>query len=267
MNKIGFIGCGNMASAMISGLTKSEEYDIDAIYTYDIDLSKVKDVINEYGVNLAKNNRDLVEKCDVVFLTVKPDIYQKVILEIRDVIDINTIVINVAAGISVNNVTQMFLKEVKVVKAMPNTPSKVGEGITGINYSSYINETDKELVENIFNSFGKVVELEENQFDAFTSICGSSPAFVYMFIDAIAEAGIIQGIPRELAYEMVSQAVLGAAKTVIETKENPETLKNNVCTVGGATIEGVTELEKNDFKDIVIKAVIKTGEKSKKMNS
>ena len=177
------------------------------------------------------------------------------------------IVIVVAAGISIDKTTKMFNKELKIVKAMPNTPSKIGEGITGVQYSDLITTTDKSMINDMFSSFGKTVEINENQFDAFTSICGSSPAFIYMFIDAIAEAGIIQGLPKELVYDMVSQAVIGSAKIVLETKENPEKLKNDVCTVGGATMAGVIELEKYKFKEIVKNAVIKTGEKSKKMNN
>lgn len=267
MKNIGFIGCGNIASAMISGLTKSGKFDGSNIYAFDTDSLKLNSIEEEYSINVVSNNIELINNSDVVFLTVKPNIYEIVINEIKEIVNSNTIIIIVAAGISIEKTAMMFNKELKYVKAMPNTPSKVGEGITGVSYSEFINKNDKELVEDIFGSFGKYVELDENQFDAFTSICGSSPAFVYMFIDAIAEAGIIQGLPKELVYDMVSQAVLGSAKIVGITRENPEKLKNDVCTVGGATMEGVIELNKNEFKNIVVNAVIKTGEKSRQMNS
>ncbi len=267
MNKIGFIGCGSIATAMISGLTLSKVFSKDSIYGYDPNKAQLNFINKEYGVNIVESNKALVLKSDVVFLTVKPSVYEIVVNEIKEIINKDTIIIVIAAGVSISKITKMFQKELKFVKAMPNTPAMVGEGITGVSYSKEVLKKDKELIEKIFSSFGKYVEIKENQFDAFTSICGSSPAFVYMFIDAIAEAGTLQGLSKDLVYDMVSQAVLGAAKLVIKTKESPEKLKNDVSTIGGATMEGVIALEKNKFKEIVVNAVIKTGEKSKKMSS
>ncbi|XMB67535.1 pyrroline-5-carboxylate reductase [Mycoplasmatota bacterium zrk1] len=267
MKNIGFIGCGNIATAMIAGISKSSLFKEINIYAYDIDQDKLQMMKNDYGINLANSNIDLVKAVEVVVLAVKPNIYETVTNEIKNIISKDTIIVVIAAGISLDNIKMMFNRELKYVRAMPNTPALVGEGMTALCYSELLKDNEKKLVADIFSCFGKYLELSEDKFSAFTSVCGSSPAFVYMFIEALADGGVLLGLQRHQIYDMVSQAILGSAKMVLETKEHPGKLKDNVCSPGGTAIEGVAELERNNFRNAVISAVIKTGEKSRTINN
>lgn len=264
MKKIGFIGCGNIATAMLTGLCKSEDFKNNDLYASDTDQDKLKNITSNLKINATKNNIDLVNKVNFIVLSVKPNNYIDVIKEISPHVIDKHVIITLTPGILIKDTIQMFQKAVKVVRTMPNTPSLVGEGIAAICPSELITKTEEQTVINIFNSFGKSVLLEEKHFDAFTAVCGSSPAFVYMFINALAKGGMYEGLPENIIYEIVSQAVLGSAKMVLETKELPEKLITDVSTPGGTTVVGTADLKKNKFEETVISAVIKTVERSSK---
>ena len=180
-------------------------------------------------------------------------------------LDDKKIIVTIAAGVTLTDVEEWFNKDVKIVKTMPNTPALVGEAMTAICANKNVTKDELNIITSIFNSFGKSEILEEKYFHAFTALCGSSPAYVYMFIEAMADAAVKQGLPRDKAYKMASQAVLGSAKMVLETKENPGKLKDNVCSPGGTTIEAVIELERQGFRNAVISAIEKCEEKSRNM--
>jgi len=258
--KIGFIGCGSMGSAMIYGLSKGGYADI---YAYDLNESKVDYLVEKCNVSKMKHYREISD-LDIVFLAVEPTVIKTLAPKIKQYID-SQIIISIAAGISIERLTTLFSKEQKLVRAMPNAPALIGEGITGLVYLN-INEQEVVMIRELFSCFGRYVELSEKHFDAFTSLCGSSPAFVFMFIESLANAGVLQGIPKELAYDMVAQSVMGSAKMLLDNGEHPAKLKDGVCSPNGATIEGVVELEKYNFRYAVIQAALKTGKKSKKMS-
>lgn len=267
MNKnIGFIGCGNMGQAIIGGLVKSNVVESKKILVSNPAMPELEKVKNQYGVLITTNNKDVAELSDIIILVVKPNMHKEVIDEIKETVKKDAIVITIGAGISIEFLKESFNTENKFVKVMPNTPALVGEGMAAICHDGSLIKEEEREVSLIFESLGKVEWVEEKLMDAVTSISGSSPAYVYMFIEALADGGVMQGLPRDKAYKMAAQAVLGSAKMVLETGEHPGQLKDKVCSPGGTTIEAVYSLEKNNFRGTVIEAVKACGEKSKKMS-
>lgn len=266
MLKIGFIGSGNMAKAMIYGLLHTELFIENDIYVYDVDQEKANQLKEEYDVNVSKSNIDLVDETDIIVFAVKPYIIKEVIKEIKDVVTMEKLILSIAAGIKVETIENHFDKTVKVVRIMPNTAALVNEGMTALTFNKEVSRSEQLISRNIVESFGKSIVLEEKYFDIFTSICASSPAFVYMFIEALSSCGEEEGLDKHDVYRIVAQSVLGSAKMVLETKEEPLVLKDNVCTKGGTTIEGVKVLEKHKFRNVIKEAAVKTAERSAEMS-
>jgi pyrroline-5-carboxylate reductase len=267
MNKtIGFIGSGNMAQAMIGGIVKSQLVASENIMASDPDAAKLEYLKSHYGITTVENNMDIAAASDILILAVKPFMYGAIIEEIKDYVKEGVIIVTIAAGIDIAFVEKGFEKAVKVVRTMPNTPALVGEGMSALCRNSLVSSEELDLVVKIFESFGKAEIIEERLIDAIPAISGSSPAYVYMFIEALADGGVLQGIPRDKAYKLAAQAVLGAAKMVLETGEHPGSLKDKVCSPGGTTIEAVYTLEKNNFRGAVISAMESCTEKALKMS-
>ncbi|KGK88886.1 pyrroline-5-carboxylate reductase [Clostridium sp. HMP27] len=267
MNKsIGFIGCGNMGQAIIGGLVKSNIVENKKILVSNPTMPELEKVKSEHGVLITTNNRDVAELSDIIILAVKPNKHKEVIDEIKETVKKDAIIITIGAGISIDFLKESFNTVNKFVKVMPNTPALVGEGMAAICHDGSLTKEEEKEVSLIFESLGKVEWVEERLMDAVTSISGSSPAYVYMFIEALADGGVMQGLTRDKAYKMAAQAVLGSAKMVLETGEHPGQLKDKVCSPGGTTIEAVYSLEKNNFRGTIIEAVKVCGEKSKKMS-
>lgn len=264
--KIGFIGCGNMAQAMIGGIIKSGLEKSGNVIVSNPSSGKLQVVKDKYGINTTINNNDIAEFSDILVLAVKPDKYPHVIDEIKSSIKQDAVIVAIAAGITMEFVKKCFgLDTIKVVRTMPNTPALVGEAMSAVCFSKEVTEGEKKDIISIFESFGRVEVIEEKLMNAIPAISGSSPAYVYMFIEALADGGVLQGIPRSKAYKMAAQAVLGAAKMVLETGEHPGVLKDNVCSPAGTTIEAVYTLEKNNFRGAVISAMESCTEKAVKM--
>ncbi|ELC8443337.1 pyrroline-5-carboxylate reductase [Clostridium perfringens] len=263
--KIGFIGCGNMGSAMVGGILKSGIVAKEDIIASCSREESAKRISVSLGINTTLDNKEVCYNSDIIFLAVKPYMYEKVIKEIRDYIGLNKVIVTIAAGINLSDVEKWFNKETKIVKTMPNTPALVGEAMSAICPNELVSEEELTEVTNIFNAFGKSEVLSEKDFHGFIALCGSSPAYVYMFIEAMADAAVREGITREKAYKLAAQSVLGSAKMVLETGEHPAKLKDNVCSPGGTTIEAVLELEETGFRSSVMSAMKKCAEKSKKM--
>lgn len=263
--KIGFIGCGNMGSAMVGGIIKSKLFPKQDIIASCRTKESANNLENSFGIETTSSNIEVVKRSDFIILAVKPYMYESIIKEIKDLVDNSKIIITIAAGITINHIQDWFNKKIKLVRTMPNTPALVGEGMTAICPNKEIKEKELDEVMNIFNSFGKCEIIEEKDFHSFIALSGSSPAYTYMYIEAMGDAGVKQGMSRNKAYKLAAQAILGAAKMVLETGENPGKLKDNVCSPGGTTIEAVIELEKQGFKRAVISAMEKCEEKSKSM--
>ncbi len=265
MDKIfGFIGMGNMGSAMLKGA--SNVFSKEDIVFSEANKEKMHSFSKEIGVECVESNTQCVEASKYVILAVKPQYMQEVLDEIKDRITSEQVVISIAAGKTLAYFAENLPDYVRVIRAMPNTPALVNEGMTGICYD-HDKFSDEEIatVNKFFNSFGKVVTVDENMMDAVVCASGSSPAYVYMFIEALADSVVKYGIKRDMAYELVAQTVLGSAKMVLETKEHPGLLKDKVCSPGGTTIAGVAALEECGFRNAVIKATDKCYEKCTRM--
>lgn len=266
MNKrIGFIGCGNMGKAMVMALVKSDSIKNDNIIVSTKSKASAELINKELKVKTTTDNKDVVLNSDIIFIAVKPYFFKDVIDEIKDIIDDTKIVVSIAAGVTIKNIEDWFGKVVKVVRTMPNTPALVGEGMSAICSNSNIEAAELEEVCALYNLFGKYELLEEKDFHAFIALCGSSPAYIFMFIEAMADAGVKLGLPRAKAYKMAEQSILGSAKLALETGKHPGVLKDEVCSPGGTTIEAVIDLEKNGFRSAVISAIEKCADKSKNM--
>lgn len=264
--KIGFIGSGNMAQAIIGGMIDSNLIIKDNIYATAVSDKTINLVKEKYGVNTSKNNKDVAKKSDIIFLSVKPNIYKTVIDEIKDVVDENKLIVTIAAGQTIENIENMFGKELRIIRTMPNTPALVGEGMGLITPNSKATKEDIENVVEIFNSFGKSEIVEESLIDTAGSLSGCGPAYTYMYIEALADGAVESGVKRDLAYKLAAQTVLGAAKMVLESGEHPGKLKDNVCSPGGTTIKGVNALEYSGFRGSVIDALLESINKSLEMS-
>lgn len=263
--KIGFIGCGNMAKAMIGGIIESNLIEAKDIIASDGYMPSLEEAKAKYSINISQDNKEVVLSSDIVFLAVKPNMYEKVIAEIRTEVDDTTIIVTIAPGKTIKLIGEYFGKEVKVLRTMPNTPALVGAGVTAICPNQNITGEELSILKEIIATFSLVEEIEEKLFDAVVSVSGSSPAYVFMFIEAMADAAVLQGMPRDKAYRFAAQAVMGSAKMLLETGKHPGELKDMVCSPGGTTIEAVSVLENKGFRSAVMEAMKACGDKSSKM--
>ena len=265
--KIACIGLGNMGRAIVTGLCL--HIDAKNIFIYDVDLKQSTKLAEDCQLNTAKSANEACEHADIIIIAVKPHVIYDVLLQIKETVK-NKTIISVAAGITISSIAEKLYAETKIIRAMPNTPALVGKGMTvlaapkGINKD--INADVLETVEDIFQCVGEVIILPENLLDAVTGLSGSGPAFVFTFIQALADAAVKLGIPRKEALLLSSQTVMGSAAMVIEKLENPIALRDNVASPGGTTIEGIHVLEERGFSGTVIDAVIKAAEKSKQLS-
>lgn len=253
MATIGFIGMGNMGYAMLKGALGT--FSADEIIFTCLDKAKRQKISEETGVRYAESNAECANNAKYIVLAVKPQVYDTVLANIINVVNEETVLISLAPGITVNEILSKLGKKVRVVRAMPNTPALVGEAMTGISYNMAEYTLDERTqLERFFNSFGKMTVVDEKLMSAVVCASGSSPAYVYMFIEALADSVVKYGIPRKDAYKLVAQTVLGSAKMVLETGEHPGSLKDNVCSPGGTTIKGVAALEEQGLRNALFKA-------------
>ena len=263
--RIGFIGCGNMGKAMLGALVKSNVIDTNNIIVSTKSKASADKIRSEYSIETTLDNKEVAKKSNILFLAIKPYFFEEVIREIKESILEETIIVSIAAGVTILDIEEWFGKNIKVIRTMPNTPCLVGEGMSAICPNSKVSESELDEICSLYSLFGKYELLEEKNFHAFIALCGSSPAYMFMFIEAMADAGVKLGLPRVKAYKMAEQSMLGAAKLALETGKHPGVLKDEVCSPGGTTIEAVSDLEKNGFRSTVISAIEKCAEKSKSM--
>ncbi len=258
--KIAFIGGGNMAGAIAKGVVASGVCQAEDVLVCDIN----KEMLKKYtgGFKTSINNRDAL--CyDYIVLAVKPFILASVLEELAKENIKDKVFISIAAGISVSEIKSVLGQAAKVVRVMPNTPAQVGEGMTVVAKPDECVDSDEMCdVVKIFDAVGKTEIMAENMINVVTGVSGSSPAYAYMMIEAMGDAGVIGGIPREIAYKLAAQSVLGSAKMVLTTGKHPAELKDMVCSPKGTTIEAVAELEKRGFRSAIIEAIKKCNEKA-----
>lgn len=261
MAEIGFIGMGNMGYAILKGALKVFPAD-DFVFTAKTEKTMRK-VYAQTQVDYVPSNAECANACKYLVLAVKPQYYPAVLKQIRYAVTPDHVVISLAPGITINSLKETLGSDRRIIRAMPNTPALIGEGMTGLSFrSEEFSEEELEVVHKLFKAVGTCADVEERQMSAVVCASGSSPAYVYQFIEALADGAVKYGMPREQAYLFAAQAVAGAAKMVLETEEHPAVLKDRVCSPGGTTIAGVAALEEYGFRNAVLKACDACYEKS-----
>jgi len=254
--KIGFIGSGNMAGAIIKGAAQNGICPKD-IYTYDLDCAKVSELVNSCGISAASSNEQLLDDCEIIVLAVKPHLINGVLTACKNKFDPEKhVLVSIAAGTSIEMLESFAdIKNIPVIRIMPNINAIALESMTSICRNNHVSDEKYEYVKDLFSKVGRVMELEENSFGIFGALAGSSPAFTYLFIDSLAKAAHKAGLPKAKALEIAAQAVFGSAAMLLASDKHPWELIDNVCSPGGTTIEGICALEDNGFQAAVVKCL------------
>jgi pyrroline-5-carboxylate reductase len=252
---IGFLGTGNMAEALIKGLLGSGAVEPGKVWGSEPRRERCEDIRARYGIHMTQSNAEVVAHAEIVVLSVKPQILPAVLDEIAGGLKPHALVISVAAGTPVEAIERRLPKGTRVVRTMPNTPALVGAGATAIAAGGHATEADLEAARRIFDAVGKTVVLDEEQLDAVTGLSGSGPAYVFLIIEALSDAGVKMGLSRYNAQALAAQTVLGSAKLLLETNEHPGRLKDMVTSPGGTAIAGIATLEAGGLRTTLINAV------------
>lgn len=257
--KIGFIGGGNMAEAIIKGLLSASFIEAKRIIVSEPSQTKRSALQAQYKVKTTADNSELVKKSDILILAIKPQILQEVLGDIRTLVDRNTLIISVAAGVPISIMNSALCgdenKKFSVVRTMPNTPALVQEGVTAIASGEHVKKNDVKIAHRIFEAVGRTVDVEEGHLDAVTGLSGSGPAYIFMVIEALSDAGVKMGLPREVANTLTIQTVLGSAKLARETGKHPGELKDMVTSPAGTTMSGLHALEEGSLRTTMMNAV------------
>lgn len=263
--KLGFIGAGTMAKAIIKGLLNSGFVSKDQVMASEVSEAFAQKASEELGINVVTDNKSVAEFADVVFLCTKPYAVEQVVSEISGVLSENTLVVSIAAGISTEKIEKASQKNLPVVRVMPNTPLLVGEGMTAACKGKYAKVEHVNYVIDLFSNSGRCVEVQEKLINAVTGISGSGPAFMYLIIEALADGGLKLGLPKKVALELAAQTAIGAAKMVLETGKHPSVLKDEVTTPGGTTIAGLMVMEEKGIRSALAKTVEETARTAEKL--
>lgn len=263
--KLGFIGTGNMASAMMGGIMKNQMIPAEEIIGSNLSAPGRERVKKQFGIHVTDNNREVAATAEIIVLSVKPQFYAEVIREIREDIKDSQIIITIAPGKTLSWLSAQFGKTVKIVRTMPNTPALVSAGMTAACPNEHLTVEETAYIRSLLESFSQVEIVPERLMDVVVPVSGSSPAYVFMFIEAMADAAVSGGMPRAQAYRFAAQAVLGSAKMVLDTGKHPGELKDMVCSPAGTTIEAVRTLEERGFRSAVFEAMKVCEELSRSM--
>lgn len=254
MKKLGFIGVGNMGLPMMKGAISF--FGQDSIVYTDVNEDRLKHVQGIINIPYLTSNDQCIEAAEIIILAIKPQYLKDALTKIESRHLKNKIFISIAPGIKIASIKEVLGDQIRVVRAMPNTPAMVLAGMSAICFSGDVyTDEERDTIFRFFTSFGETVELSEKQLDMVVPVSGSSPAYVYMLIEAMADAAVLLGLPRDVAYRLAAQAVYGSAKMVLETGEHPGVLKDAVCSPGGTTIEAVRKLEELGFRSAIIEAM------------
>ena len=263
---LGFIGTGNMATAIIKGVLASGMLKGDEIAIYDIATEKSDALGKEYGISVFDSEKEIARKCDKVILSVKPNVFPSLLGKIdNDLKENNPLIISIAAGKTIEFISDCLSYDAKIVRVMPNINAKVGAAVSAYCGKDNVTVAELDFVKKLCESFGIAVNINENLFSVYSAIGGCSPAFAYMFIDSLARAAVKNGMPKNVALEVAAGAVLGSAKMILESQEHPWQLVDQVCSPDGTTIEGVTSLQNDGFESAVMSAVQAAIDKDKRL--
>lgn len=266
MMKLGFIGLGNMASAMIGGMLKQQAASAEDIIGKARTEATENKIKERFNIQIGESNAQVAARADILFLAVKPIFFPEVIAEIKDAVRPGTLIVSIAAGRTLGYLKEAFGREdCKLIRCMPNTPALVLEGCTGVCAEESVTEEELNHVLILLNSFGRADVVPERLMDVVVGVSGSAPAYVFLFLEAMADEAVAEGMPRKQAYEFAAQAVLGSAKMLLETGKHPGELKDMVCSPGGTTIQAVKVLEEMGLRAAVMDAMEACIEKSRNM--
>ena len=265
MKTIGFCGCGNMGSAMVRGILARGICSREEMIVSHLTEAGCAKSRKEFGIEATGDVTEVAKNSRLVILAVKPQFYEEVLAAIRPFLTPEHVLVGIAPGKSLDWIRERALPETKAARFMPNTPAMVGEGMTAVCMDEGMPEEKKEFLLKIADSFGKTQIVPERLMDAAGAVSGCSPAFVYLFIEAMADAAVLMGMPRAMAYESAAQSVLGSARMVLESGLPPGALKDMVTSPGGTTIEGIRTLERQGMRSAVMEALIASWEKGKRM--
>ncbi len=254
-SRIAFVGAGNMAGALIRGLVASGAYPASAITASDVRPEALAALRAAHGIATTANNRDAVREADVVVLAVKPQVIHDALDDLAAALHADALVLSIAAGVPTATIESRLAPNARVVRAMPNTPALVGAGATALCPGAHATHADLDIAEALFRAVGIVVRVEEAQMDAVTALSGSGPAYVFMMIEALVDAGVKVGLGRDIAATLAAETVFGAAKLLRDTGEAPEALRAKVTSPGGTTAAGLAALEERGFHDALFAAV------------
>jgi pyrroline-5-carboxylate reductase len=253
--QIAFVGAGNMAEALIAGLLHAQLVRPAQLVASDIVPSRLDWLKRTYGVTTTGSNRDAIASAHLIVLAVEPQTLDEVLADIAPVVDPGILIVSVAAGFPIARIVRHLRGVTRIVRAMPNTPSIIREGVTAMAYDAGLSEEDLAIARELFSAIGTVVVVAERSMDVVTGLSGSGPAYVFVMIEALADGGVKMGLPRETAQLLAAQTVAGAARLVVESQEHPGVLKDRVTSPGGTTMAGLYELERGRFRATVISAV------------
>ncbi len=266
MIKIGFIGCGNMGGALAKAVRKSQTAEM---FLADTNIEKANALAKETGATVC-GTEDIAKTCKYIFLGVKPQVMAELIDSISPILKARNdrfILVTMAAGIKIEKFNLMLNAKMPIIRIMPNTPVSVGEGMILYSLCKAITEQEETEFCQVLQNAGKLDKIEEDLIDAGCAISGCGPAFVYMFLESMAKAGCDCGLPQEKAIDYAAQTLLGAAKLALESKKSPETLRQEVCSPKGSTIEGVISLQNSEFSDSVNKAIKASYKRTKELGN
>lgn len=258
--KLLFIGAGNMGQAIIGGIIKNEIVSAQNIFIYEINPATSQKVIDTYNVNKLENLNSSISYFDIIVLAIKPQVFNNLkdnpqLKTLCHQISKNQLIVSIMAGVTIEKISTAFTKDTPIIRIMPNTPALIGESMSAIAISKQVNDEQLTMVKKIFESVGKIELVEEKALDAVTAISGCGPAYVYMFVEALTQGGILCGLTKTAAENLAVQTLKGAALMVEKSDTSVEDLRHQVTSPGGVTIEAVSVLEKNNFRSTVIEAV------------
>ena len=267
--KIGFVGGGNMTEALVKGLVTAPSIDLKSICVSDLLSERLEYLSRKYKIKTTGDNRELVQKSDILVLSVKPQSVKKVLESFVDLVDDSKVIISVAAGIPIslieNTLDAEGKKKISVIRTMPNTPALVQEGATAICGSGHTTKQNIKLAHRIFEATGQTVDIEEIHMDAVTGLSGSGPAYIFMIIEALSDAGVKVGLSREVSNILTIQTILGSAKLARDGGKHPGELKDMVTSPGGTTISGLHMLEEGGIRNALMNAVEMATRRSKEL--
>ncbi len=261
IKKIGFIGAGKMGGAIIKSIVSSGFVSSSDVIIFEPNQQIAEQFKKDLNVNIAENNVELAKQADMIVLCTKPYLVGNVLKEIRKAINPETLILSIAAGITTFSVEEILGSENPVIRAIPNTPILVNQGMCAISSGKYATSEHMHYVSEMFNSSGKCIQTEEKLINVITAITSSGPAFMYSLIDAISEGGVKLGLQKHVALELAAQTALGAAEMILESGKHPSALKDEVTTPGGCTIEGIATMEKHAVRYALIETIENTYKK------